>query len=584
MRKPLLITLLALTAGAANAEASSVVTEPVRLDSPAAGIAAGHDGALWVTHAGNPGGVSRVTTTGQVTEFDGVTANREPGAIAASYDGALWFVEEAGYVGRVTINGVVSEFGPLAGNPVAITVGPDGNMWVAQQNFGGAGQGGLAQITPDGQIVQGAVGAVTPTDVSAGQDGAIWFAAPDAVGRVTMDGDVDTFPTALAPSGIAQGLGGGLWFAGADTVGKIGAAGNLVPLGEADEGTAITAGPDGAVWFTMRDAVGRVTPDGQVTSFIVRPTDPGAGITAGSDGAVWYTRDDKALGRVAAPPYVRKAWISDASARGLRIKAAINANALPGRARVQVRDQAGELVGEKEIGIPAGAAEQEVRFTVTGLEASTKYTAIVTAENDAGTAILPASTASQTAITGNGFGQHSVSVDPVTGETVVVKEAKGQVRVKPQGSPWVPLETVSSIPLGAVIDATDGEVRLESELGNGRDQAGFFHGGKFQVRQAPNGTTSLVLRGRLDCTTSELASVSRKRRRARRLWGRDSGGRFRTRGRDSIATVRGTEWLTMDTCGGTLTRVTEGAVSVRRIGGRRSVLVEAGEKHFAPHR
>ena len=59
-----------------------------------------------------------------------------------------------------------------------------------------------------------------------------------------------------------------------------------------------------------------------------------------------------------------------------------------------------------------------------------------------------------------------------------------------------------------------------------------------------------------------VASASRSRR-VRRLWGRDKGGRFRTHGRNSQATVRGTRWVTVDRCDGTFTRVTEGAVSVR---------------------
>ena len=48
----------------------------------------------------------------------------------------------------------------------------------------------------------------------------------------------------------------------------------------------------------------------------------------------------------------------------------------------------------------------------------------------------------------------------------------------------------------------------------------------------------------------------------RSLWGKDKGGKFRTHGRWSVASVRGTRWLTQDRCDGTLTKVTEGAVDV----------------------
>ena len=67
----------------------------------------------------------------------------------------------------------------------------------------------------------------------------------------------------------------------------------------------------------------------------------------------------------------------------------------------------------------------------------------------------------------------------------------------------------------------------------------------------------------------------------RKLWGRDSGGSFRTHGRHSQATVRGTRWLTVDRCDGTLTRVTSGAVSVRDFRRHRTVLVRAGHSYLA---
>ena len=48
----------------------------------------------------------------------------------------------------------------------------------------------------------------------------------------------------------------------------------------------------------------------------------------------------------------------------------------------------------------------------------------------------------------------------------------------------------------------------------------------------------------------------------RQLWGRGNGS-FRTGGKRSAATVRGTWWLVQDRCDGTLTRVKVGRVDVR---------------------
>ena len=95
---------------------------------------------------------------------------------------------------------------------------------------------------------------------------------------------------------------------------------------------------------------------------------------------------------------------------------------------------------------------------------------------------------------------------------------------------------------------------------------------------------SLTLPRRVSSATPTGSSAPQagSRRAVRRLWGRDRGGRFRTRGRHGVATVRGTRWLTEDRCSGTLTRVTRGAVVVRDLTRRRSVVVRAGHSYLAP--
>ena len=58
--------------------------------------------------------------------------------------------------------------------------------------------------------------------------------------------------------------------------------------------------------------------------------------------------------------------------------------------------------------------------------------------------------------------------------------------------------------------------------------------------------------------------------------GKDNNGRFVTRGRSAVATVRGTAWFTRDTCEGTLVKVTRGAVSVLDLVRKVTVIVPAG--------
>ena len=69
----------------------------------------------------------------------------------------------------------------------------------------------------------------------------------------------------------------------------------------------------------------------------------------------------------------------------------------------------------------------------------------------------------------------------------------------------------------------------------------------------------------------------------RQLWGSGEGA-FRTVGRFSSATVRGTTWLTNDRCDGTLTKVTAGKVGVRDFVLKKTVVVKKGKSYLAQAR
>jgi hypothetical protein len=124
-------------------------------------------------------------------------------------------------------------------------------------------------------------------------------------------------------------------------------------------------------------------------------------------------------------------------------------------------------------------------------------------------------------------------------------------------------------------------VQLTSAVAPGVTQTGEFRGALFQVRQGSNGMTDIVLRGSELYSCGRARISARRKRPVRRLWGSDENGRFRTHGRHSVATVRGTTWITTETCAGTRTTVTEGAVSVRDKHRRKAVLVRAGQSYLA---
>ncbi len=183
----------------------------------------------------------------------------------------------------------------------------------------------------------------------------------------------------------------------------------------------------------------------------------------------------------------------------------------------------------------------------------------------------------------------STVAPPVLGQSVNVDVRTGTVKVKvPGAAGYVNVNDLASLPVGSILDTREGNITLRSALPNGKTQAGIFHGGLFEVRQASGGLTELVLRGALTgCPkgTSARAAVTSKKKKKhkppRRLWGKDSNGSFRTRGGNSVATVRGTQWFVEDRCDGTLTRVSAGSVSVFDRARHRTVIVHAGHSYLA---
>ena len=182
----------------------------------------------------------------------------------------------------------------------------------------------------------------------------------------------------------------------------------------------------------------------------------------------------------------------------------------------------------------------------------------------------------------------AAATPPELGKSVLLDQAgTGTVLVKlPGTNRFVPLADAANLPLGTTIDTRKGAVTLSSALPGGKAQTGTFSGGLFEVRQAKNGMTDIHLRGafKKQCarkTVARAAAKQRNKSKVRRLWASDKGGRFRTHGANSVATVRGTKWLTEDRCNGTYTKVVDGAVDVRnkrtgkvtRVKAGRSVLV-----------
>jgi len=176
---------------------------------------------------------------------------------------------------------------------------------------------------------------------------------------------------------------------------------------------------------------------------------------------------------------------------------------------------------------------------------------------------------------------------PELGKSFSVNPADGVVRVRlPGKKQWDAANPAGTVPSGTVIDATSGKVTLTTAISPTTTQQATFWGARFQVKQtkAGGGYTDIFLRdaGPGSCPRKLQAGASKKRRRGS-LWGRDKHGRYRTHGRNSVATVRGTTWLTTERCSGTVTWVRDGAVSVRDKHRHKTVLVRAGHAYLARH-
>ena len=205
---------------------------------------------------------------------------------------------------------------------------------------------------------------------------------------------------------------------------------------------------------------------------------------------------------------------------------------------------------------------------------------------------------------------------PVAYVSANVLHARGLVFVTLPGQTQpIPLVTGMQIPLGSIIDATNGRVELIVSTGHGLQHADFFRG-EFRLTQSTNtharrATTAkasslyaiLDLLGKripkARCTSNAReisgsfplrrgarlpaalsAKVHEKGKPVRQLWG-SGHGNFTTVGSGSSSSVRGTRWAIFDYPDGTLTRDFTDSVSVYDFHTHRTTIVVAGHVYFA---
>jgi len=239
------------------------------------GLVAGADGNIWFTEsAANK--VGRMTPAGIVTEFSVPSPRALLSTIVRGPDGNVWFVEGGvGKMGRATPDGVITEF-PFSFSTSFIgdiAVGSDGNIWFTEAfDF-------LGRMTIDGSLTEYSIGSGTILHgiggLGSGTQGPLWFTQglyPSAVGKVSTAGVVTQrilTPTANSyPHVITVDSRGDAWFTylWLPRIGRVAhdsTNATEIPLPDPHgDAAGIVEGPDGAIWFTepVLDRVGRLDP------------------------------------------------------------------------------------------------------------------------------------------------------------------------------------------------------------------------------------------------------------------------------------------------------------------------------------
>jgi hypothetical protein len=231
--------------------------------------------------------------------------------------------------------------------------------------------------------------------------------------------------------------------------------------------------------------------------------------------------------------------------------------------------------------LPADSAAHAVSASASGLVPNAIYHVRLVATNATGTTFGP----DQTFTTPAG----PAPPPPVLGQKVNAKPVSGQVFIL-VGTKLAPLTQAQQIPSGAILDTRAGSLQLTAAGTKGhKPETGVFGGAVFKLTQARNGLTNLGLaEGAFQgapsfatCKAHKASEASAAATKTLQLLHASAKGKFRTTGRYSAATVRGTKWTIADRCDGTLTRDIVHSVAVTDFVRHKTIVLHAGQSYLA---
>ncbi len=577
------------------------------------GIADANDGNIYFTEFNNPGEIGKVTTAGTITQTTTPTNNSQPLGITTGPNGNLWFTEVAngGKIGTLTVapsvgaatsSNVAEQTATLAA-PVGANsqateyffqYGPS-SEYGSQTSMASAGSGATPAV-----VAANAIGLAPTTSyhfraVATNASGTTY--GPDQTLTTTSPPTADTLPATGAT------LTGGTLHGSIDPQGQATtyhfdwgtttAYGSEAPLADA------TVGSDSSE-HAVEQTLGELTPDTNYHFRVVASNCGGCaeGTTYGPDETFTTAPAPLALtGSAQAVEQSTTILTGTVNPRGAATTYHFDwgtTTAYGSRAPVA------------DASVGSDSAEHSLSQTLTGLTPGTTYHYRIVASDCEGcasgtkygsdvafTTQAPPDSRSEVPAVTNSPSLTSMlplaPTPPVLGKTANAGAISGVVLVRVPGTTeLVPLGPSQDIPIGSVIDAQHGVVRLTTAVNaTGELQSVTLWHGSFAVGQRPGaGMTTFTLPRPSGCAAvarharSSVASAARAKAPPA-LWAKDNHGQYSTRGQNSVATVRGTYWETTNSCDGTLTTVKQGLVSVRDLHLHRSVLVRAGHSYLA---
>jgi virginiamycin B lyase len=259
-------------------------------------ITSGPDYALWFTEQ-NASQVGRLQH-GKFKYYPTISSNAQPNGITVGPDGALWFAEGIGAIGRVSVNGQVSEF-KIKHPAYAITTGFDNAVWFTMNEGNG---NWIGRMTTSGQVKYFTIRSNNnslESGITVGRDGFYWFTlmSTNQVGRITSTGAIRLFSNNdgdSQPFPIVSN-GGGFFVGERNGVAQV-TQGQFIefplPPSTGSSVTGMTRGAGGGIWFTVNQGnyIGTVLGSQVVLYKAGSPSSSGVwDIVRGPDDNLWFT-------------------------------------------------------------------------------------------------------------------------------------------------------------------------------------------------------------------------------------------------------------------------------------------------------